>query len=117
MSADSGRVEGARRATVLRYGGSLWVNGYWPDTILSIELRPVQRATGRVVLVGPPSASGSAIVVELGATGSLEAYARELADWLETPALAVSRAEHVWPEVARSVVAELADGGFEEVPA
>jgi len=98
-------VEHARQTTILRYGGSLWVNGYWPDTIVSIELGPVRRATGWVVLVGPPVASGRSIAVDLGPSGGIETFAGGLAAWLETPSLEVRDAERLWPEVARRIAA------------
>ena len=108
---------GARRATVLRYGGSLWVNGYWPDTTLSIELRPVRRSNGRVLLVGPPFDAGRSVAIDLGMAVGLEAYARRLADWIETPSLDVSRAESAWPEVARDIAIALTGGRREGIPA
>ncbi len=108
-------MEGARRATVLRYGGSLWVNGYWPTTTLSIELRPVRRSRGRVILVGPPFGEGRSIAVDLDATTSLEAFAQALADWIETPALDARRAEQAWPEVARGLAGP--GGLHERIPA
>lgn len=117
MIGRTARVQGARRATVLRYGGSLWVNGYWPDTTLSIELRPVRRSKRRLLLVGPPFAGGRSIAVDLGSGVSLEAFANELADWIETPALHVRRAEEAWPEVARGLAADLASGFSEAIPA
>lgn len=117
MTTSSGRVSGARRATVLRYGGSLWVSGYWPDTTVSIELRPVRSVVGRIVLLGPSFGAGRSIAINLGTTGSLEAFANELADWIETPALSSRRAEQAWPVAARAIVADLADGMFEGIPA
>jgi len=117
MSDRSARVQGARRATVLRYGGSLWVNGYWSDTTLSIELRPVRRSARRVILVGPPFGAGRSIAIDLPEGVSLEVLAHELADWIETPALHVRRAERAWPDVARGLLAELASGTSEEIPA
>jgi hypothetical protein len=88
---------------VLRYGGSLWVNGYWPATTLSIELRPVRRSERRVLLVGPSFGAGRSVAIELDAGVSLEAFADRLADWIETPALAVRRAERIWPRIARGL--------------
>lgn len=117
MSAASARVEGARRATVLRYGGSLWVNGYWPDTTLSIELRPVRRSRGRVILLGPPFGAGRSVAVDLRESVGVEALAAALADWIGTPALAATRAERAWPEVARGIVAELNGGSLEGMSA
>lgn len=111
------RVEGARRATVLRYGGSLWVSGYWPRTILSVELRPIRPSVGRVLLIGPPSAAACSLTVELGAIVSLETFAHELADWMGTPALSTHRAEQAWPAVARGLAADLTRGVTEEIPA
>lgn len=110
VEAHGARVEGARRATVLRYGGSLWVNGYWSRTTLTIELRPVRRSNRRIVLVGPPFGAGRSIAIDLGSHADLEAFAHELADWIETPALAVRRAERAWPAVARGLAAGLARG-------
>lgn len=121
MTDRSARVQGARRATVLRYGGSLWVNGYWSDTTLSIELRPIRRpgrADGRrVVLVGPPFGAGRSLALDLPAGVTLEAFAHELADWIETPALHVRRAERAWPEVARGLATDLASGAVGAIPA
>jgi hypothetical protein len=113
----AGRVEGARRATVLRYGGSLWVNGYWPDTTVSIELRPLRRAAGRVILVGPPFGAGRSIAIDLDPAVSIERLAEELADWIETPALGVRRAERTWSAVARGIAAALNGGSFQGVSA
>ena len=90
-----------RRATVLGYGGSLWVNGYWPATILSIELRPLRRSERRVLLIGPPFGAGRSVAIDLDAGVTLEAFAGRLADWIETPALALPRAERIWPRVAQ----------------
>lgn len=113
----SARVEGARRATVLRYGGSLWVSGYWPRTTISIELRPIRRVTGRVLIVGPPVGAQRSLAVDLGPLVSLEAFAEELADWIETPALSVRRAEQAWPGVARGLAIDLTSGMSEGIPA
>jgi hypothetical protein len=117
MSEGTRRVEGARRATVLRYGGSLWVNGYWPDTVLSIEVRAVRRTRHRVVVVGPPSDGRQSETLELGASVGPEAFAYSLADWLETPSLHVRRAEHGWMAAARAVAADLRGGAQEGIPA
>lgn len=93
----------ARRATVLRYGGSLWVNGYWPATTLSIELRPLRRSERRVLLLGPPFGAGRSVAIDLDSGVSLEAFAGRLAAWIETPALAVHQAERIWPCIARGL--------------
>ena len=77
----------------------------------------MRSVVGRIVLLGPTFGAARSIAVNLGATGSLEAFANELADWIETPALSSHRAEQAWPAAARAIVADLADGMFEEIPA
>ncbi|MDA0352543.1 MAG: hypothetical protein O3A10_10095 [Chloroflexi bacterium] len=117
MTALPLRIEGARRATVLRYGGSLWVTGYWPDTTLSIELRPVRRDRSRVLLLGPPVAGARSLAIDLGPAVAVEALATALAEWIETPALSVRRVEQTWRTVARGLAARLTGGTLEGIPA
>jgi hypothetical protein len=93
------------------------VNGYWPDTVLSIEVRPVRRWRGRLLVVGPPANGRQSETLDLGEAISPEAFAYALADWIETPSLHVRRAEAVWMEVARAIAIDIVGGQHEGIPA
>ena len=101
-------------ATAIRYGGSSWVNAYYPDAVIVLEIRSVRihersgRQMNRLLIVGPPCDGSRSQTFDTPL--SRDELAEAVAEGLERDFPSSAALEESWQSILRGVVEAMEAG-------